>query len=72
MSEEIKPKRIEDPVFILLSAKQQIENILNLIKGNEYESYMSMKLTGVWYELDRQLSHYDVAEPGSSIDIQSE
>lgn len=72
MSEEIEPKRIEDPVFLLLAAQQQIENVLNLIKGNEYESYMSLKLTGVWYELDRQLSHYDVAKPGSSIDIQSE
>ena len=65
-------KRIEDPVYILLSAKQQIENVLNLIQGNEYESYMSLKLTSVWYELDRQLSHYGVAKPGSSIDIQSE
>ena len=65
-------KRIEDPVYILLSAKQQIENVLSLIQGNEYESYMSLKLTSVWYELDRQLSHYGVAKPGSSIDIQSE
>lgn len=63
--EEVNYKRIEDPVFILLSAKQQIENILNLIKGNEYENYMSLKLTSVWYELDRQLSHYDVSKPGS-------
>lgn len=65
-------KRIEDPVYILLSAKQQVENVINLIKGNEYESYMSLKLTSVWYELDRQLSHYGVAKPGSSIDIRSE
>lgn len=63
--EEVNYKRIEDPVFILLSAKQQIENILNLIKGNEYESYMSLKLSSVWYELDRQLSHYDISKPGS-------
>ena len=70
MSEEIEPKRIEDPVFLLLAAQQQIENVLNLIKGNEYESYMNLKLTSVWYELDRQLKHYDVARPGSSIDNQ--
>ena len=57
MTEEIKPKRIEDPVFLLLSAKVQIENILNLIKGNEYESYMNLKLTSVWFELDRQLKN---------------
>lgn len=72
MSEEIEPKRIEDPVFLLLAAQQQIENILSLIKGNEYESYMNLKLTSVWYELDRQLKHHGVAKPGSSIDIQSE
>ena len=57
MTEEIKPKRIEDPVFLLLSAKVQIENILNLIKGNEYESYMNLRLTSVWFELDRQLKN---------------
>ena len=63
--EEVNYKRIEDPVFRLLAAKQQIENILNLIKDNDYENYMSLKLTSVWYELDRQLSHYDVSKPGS-------
>ena len=63
--EEVNYKRIEDPVFRLLSAKQQIENILNLIQDNEYESYMSLKLTSVWYELDRQLSHYGKSKPGS-------
>ena len=57
MTEETKPKRIEDPVFLLLSAKVQIENILNLIKGNEYESYMNLRLTSVWFELDRQLKN---------------
>ena len=35
MSEEIEPKRIEDPAFKLLAAQQQVENILNLIKDNE-------------------------------------
>jgi len=57
MTEEIKPKRIEDPVFLLLSAKVQIENVLNLIKGNEYESYMNLRLTSVWFEIDRQLKN---------------
>lgn len=61
-------KRIEDPIFRLRAAQQQIENVLVLIEGNEYESYMSLKLTGVWYELDRQLSHYS----GSGIDNQLE
>ena len=62
--EEVNYKRIEDPVFRLLAAKQQIENILNLIKDNENESYMSLKLKSVWYELDRQLSHYGTSKPG--------
>ena len=49
-------KRIEDPVFKLLSAKYQVENILKLIEGNPYEQYMNLKLTSVYYELERQLS----------------
>lgn len=40
----------------IVMAKQQIENILTLIEDNEYRSYMSLKLTSVWYELDRQES----------------
>ena len=68
MSEEIEPKRIEDPVFLLLAAQQQIENILSLIKGNEYESYMNLKLTSVWYELDRQLKNLNAGTPGSMSD----
>ena len=68
MSEEIVPKRIEDPVFLLLSAKSQIENVLKLIEGNEYESYMNLKLTSVWYELDRQLKNMNAGIPGSMSD----
>ena len=68
MSEEIVPKRIEDPVFLLLSAKSQIENVLKLIEGNQYESYMNLKLTSVWYELDRQLKNMKVGTPGSMSD----
>ena len=55
-------KRIEDPVFKLLSAKMQIENVLNLIKDNEYETYMNLKLTSVWHELDRQLKNFNHKE----------
>ena len=40
----------------IVMAKQQVENILTLIEDNEYVSYMSLKLTTVWYELDRQES----------------
>lgn len=70
--EEVNYKRIEDPVFRLLAAKQQIENILNLIKDNDYENYMSLKLTSVWYELDRQLSHYGTSKPGSMSHLNEE
>ena len=68
MSEEIVPKRIEDPVFRLLSAKAQIENVIKLIEGNQYESYMNLKLTSVWYELDRQLKNINAGIPGSMSD----
>ena len=61
MSEDKLAKRIEDPAT-LLSAKTQIGNILSLIKGNEYESYMNLKLTSVWYELDRQLKKHEKQE----------
>jgi len=49
-------KKIEDPVFKLLSAKYQVENILKLIEGNPYEQYLNFKLISVYYELQRQIS----------------
>ena len=39
----------------LTLAMQQIETTLDLIKGNDYETYMNLKLTSVYYELQRQL-----------------
>ncbi len=39
----------------LTLAMQQIRTTLDLIKGNDYESYMNLKLTSVYYELQRQL-----------------
>lgn len=47
----------DDSDFVLRSAQHYIEKVLHLIEGNEYENYMGLKLTSVWYELDRQLSH---------------
>ena len=41
----------------LILAKYQVEGALNLIKGNEFESYMNLKLTSVYYELERQLKN---------------
>ena len=49
-------KKIEDPVFKLLSAKYQVENVMKLIEDNPYEQYMYMHLNTVYYELERQLS----------------
>ena len=40
----------------LILAQQQVFNLLNLLKGNQYEQYMNLKLTSVYYELERQLS----------------
>ena len=46
MKEEVK----------LLLAQQQVSNLLNLIKDNPYEQYLNLKLTSVYYELQRQIS----------------
>jgi hypothetical protein len=40
----------------LLLAQQQVSNLLNLIKDNPYEQYLNLKLTSVYYELQRQIS----------------
>jgi hypothetical protein len=40
----------------LLFALQQTENILSLMKDNEYENFFSSHLSSVLYELKRQLS----------------
>ena len=38
-------------------AQIQVENLLNLLKGNPYENYMCGKLHGIKYELQRQLNN---------------
>ena len=49
-------------------ALMQTNNILSLMKGNQYESFMRNKLIGVQVELNRQLSlltnskHYSKVE----------
>lgn len=48
MSEETK----------LILAKIQVNNLVQLLQGNPYESFMYQKLIGIQVELDRQLSHY--------------
>ena len=49
-------KKIDDPIFRLLSAKHQVENVMKLLEDNPYEKYMYMHLNTVYYELERQIS----------------
>jgi len=41
----------------LILAQLQIDNLLSLLKGNTYESYMCGKLYGIKYEVERQLTN---------------
>ena len=40
----------------LLLALQQVENIVNLVEGNEYEKFFNSHLISLQCELQRQLS----------------
>jgi len=39
----------------LILAQIQVDNLLNLLKGNPYENYLCGKLYGIQYELQRQM-----------------
>ncbi len=41
----------------LVFALTQVENIIQLLKGNEYEHYLSAHLLNIKYELERQLTN---------------
>jgi hypothetical protein len=45
-----------DETSKLLFAINQTENIISLMKDNEYEKFFSSQLSPVLYELKRQLS----------------
>ena len=62
MTEEVVPKKIEDPIFRLLSAKAQVENVIKLIEDNPYEHYMFMHLNTVKWELNRQLTNLQITK----------
>ena len=51
-----------DDITKLILAKYQVENIIELIKDNEYKQYMFMHLNPVYYELERQLTNLIVAD----------
>jgi len=42
----------------LILALQQIDNVVQLMKSNEYEQYFNIRLVQIKVELERQLSHY--------------
>ena len=46
----------------LILAIYQVENIIELIKDNEYKQYMFMHLNPVYYELERQLTNLSIAD----------
>ena len=51
-----------DDITKLILAKYQVENIIELIKDNEYRQYMFMHLNPVYYELKRQLTNLTIAD----------
>ena len=51
-----------DDITKLILAKYQVENIIELIKSNEYEQYMFMHLNSVYYELERQLTNLTITD----------
>ena len=48
-------------------ALMQAHNMLNLLKGNQYESFLRHKLIGVQVELNRQLSLLTNTKTSSTI-----
>tara|TARA_Y100000004_G_scaffold172362_1_gene209147 strand:+ start:551 stop:763 length:213 start_codon:yes stop_codon:yes gene_type:complete len=57
VTEEVSYKKIKDEQFLLLSAIQQVENIIRLTEENEYKQFIYMHLNPVYYELKRQLTN---------------
>ena len=51
-----------DDITKLILAKYQVENIIELIKDNEYRQYMFMHLNPVFYELERQLTNLQIVD----------
>ena len=51
-----------DDITKLILAKYQVENIIELIKDNEYRQYMFMHLNPVFYEFERQLTNLTIAD----------
>ena len=52
------PKPGMDEKTKLILAQMQINNLVELLKGNQYEKYLCSRLISVDVELQRQLSHF--------------
>jgi hypothetical protein len=50
---EIATREFDQSKLVL--AQIQVDNLLNLLKGNPYENYLCGKLYGIRYELQRQM-----------------
>jgi len=50
---EIATREFDQAKLVL--AQIQVDNLLNLLKGNPYENYLCGKLYGIRYELQRQM-----------------
>ncbi len=46
-----------DETMRLILAKQQVNNLIELLKENEYKQYLYSHLNSIYYELQRQLSN---------------
>jgi len=51
----------------IIFALQQIDNISNLIEGNEYERFLISHLIPLKVEFERQLSHLTETSPYTKI-----
>ena len=49
----------------LILAQMQVNNVIELLKGNEYEQYMVNKLISIHYELDRQITNNRAKKEGT-------
>ena len=51
----------------LLIARIQVDNLQELLKGNEYYHHMNLSLTKVYYELGRQINNHGKRNQVSSL-----
>ena len=52
----------------LINARNQVQNLLKILKGNEFETYMNLKLASVYYEIERQILNLTSTNPYTKIE----